>query len=125
VLDAAGYQVIFVETIGAGQAEVDIAKTAHTTIVVQAPGLGDDVQAIKAGILEIADIFAVNKAEREGAESAVMALHMLLDLDHASRPTLHHGIVMEAGVSCDEPDSGLAPSRGRSWRPLILKIIYQ
>ena len=77
VLDAAGYEIIFVETVGAGQAEVDIARTAHTTIVVQAPGLGDDIQAIKAGILEIADIFTVNKADREGADNAVMALQML------------------------------------------------
>ena len=123
VLDAAGYEVIFVETVGAGQAEVDIARTAHTTIVVQAPGLGDDVQAIKAGILEIADIFTVNKADREGSENAVMALQMLLDLDHVSRPTLHHGMVMEAGVSCDESDSGLAPSQEQSWRPPILKTV--
>jgi len=68
VLDAAGYQTIFVETVGAGQAEVDIAKAAHTTIVVEAPGLGDEIQAFKAGITEIADIFVVNKADREGAE---------------------------------------------------------
>ena len=121
VLDAAGYEVIFVETVGAGQAEVDIAKTAHTTIVVQAPGLGDDIQAIKAGILEIADIFTVNKADRDGADNAVMALQMLLDLDHVSRPTLHHGMVMEAGVSCDE--AGPAPSQERGWRPPILKTV--
>ncbi|NIR95546.1 MAG: methylmalonyl Co-A mutase-associated GTPase MeaB, partial [Gammaproteobacteria bacterium] len=60
--DAAGYQIILIETVGAGQAEVDIARLAHTTIVVEAPGLGDDIQAIKAGILEIADILVVNKA---------------------------------------------------------------
>jgi len=85
VLDAAGYPIIFVETVGAGQAEVDIAKTAHTTIVVEAPGLGDDIQAIKAGIMEIADIFAVNKADREGVEHTVTALEMMLDMNHASR----------------------------------------
>jgi LAO/AO transport system kinase len=84
VLDAAGYQTIFVETVGAGQSEVDIAKAAHTTIVVEAPGLGDDIQAIKAGITEIADIFVVNKADREGADSAAMSLQMILDLDHRS-----------------------------------------
>lgn len=117
VLDAAGYEVIFVETVGAGQAEVDIAKTAHTTIVVQAPGLGDDIQAIKAGILEIADIFTVNKADREGADNAVMALQMLLDLDHASRPTLHHGIVMENVGQV----GGLSQEQG--WRPPILKTV--
>jgi len=84
VLDAAGYQTILVETVGAGQAEVDIAKAAHTTIVVEAPGLGDEIQAFKAGITEIADIFGVNKADREGADSAAMALQMILDLDHSS-----------------------------------------
>jgi LAO/AO transport system kinase len=121
VLDAAGYEVVFVETVGAGQAEVDIAKTAHTTIVIQAPGLGDDIQAIKAGILEIADIFTVNKADREGADSAVMALQMLLDLDHVSRPTLHHGVVMGAKASCN--DSELAPDQEQCWRPPILKTV--
>jgi LAO/AO transport system kinase len=117
VLDAAGYEVIFVETVGAGQAEVDIAKTAHTTIVVQAPGLGDDIQAIKAGILEIADIFTVNKADREGADNAVMALQMLLDLDHASRPTLHHGMVTENVGQV----GNLSQEQG--WRPPILKTV--
>ncbi len=82
VLDAAGYQMIFVETVGAGQSEVEIAKAAHTTIVVEAPGLGDDIQAIKAGITEIADIFVVNKADREGADSTALALEMVLDLNH-------------------------------------------
>jgi len=115
--------MIFVETVGAGQAEVDIAKTAHTTIVVQAPGLGDDIQAIKAGILEIADIFTVNKADREGADNAVMALQMLLDLDHVSRPTLHHGVMMGAETSCNDSDSDLTPRQEQGWRPPILKTI--
>jgi LAO/AO transport system kinase len=84
VLDAAGYQTIFVETVGAGQSEVDIAKAAHTTIVVEAPGLGDEIQAFKAGITEIADIFVVNKADREGADNTALALQMILDLDHRS-----------------------------------------
>lgn len=121
VLDAAGYEVVFVETVGAGQAEVDIAKTAYTTIVVQVPGLGDDIQAIKAGILEIADIFAVNKADREGADNTVMALQMLLDLDHVSRPTLHHGVVMGAKASCNDSDLALGQEQG--WRPPILKTV--
>jgi LAO/AO transport system kinase len=96
VLDAAGFDLIIVETVGAGQAEVDIARTAHTTVVVEVPGLGDDVQAIKAGILEIADVFAVNKADLEGADHAVMALRMMLDLDTAvTQRTMHHGRLME------------------------------
>ena len=80
VLDAAGFEIILVETVGAGQSEVDIAKNAHTTLVVDAPGMGDDIQAIKAGILEIADVLVVNKADHEGANSTVAALEMNLNL---------------------------------------------
>jgi LAO/AO transport system kinase len=80
VLDAFGKEKVFVETVGAGQAEVDIAKAAHTTIVVEAPGLGDEIQAFKAGILEIADIFVVNKADREGADKTANALKTMLDV---------------------------------------------
>jgi LAO/AO transport system kinase len=90
--DAAAYDVIFVETVGAGQAEVDIAKLAHTTLVVEAPGLGDDVQAIKAGILEIADILVLNKADRPGVESAERALKGMLQLGHPIEKVFqHHG----------------------------------
>ncbi len=73
VFDAAGFDIILIETVGAGQSEVDIARLAHTTIVVEAPGLGDDIQAIKAGILEIADILVINKADRPGVESTERA----------------------------------------------------
>jgi LAO/AO transport system kinase len=79
-LDAAGYDIILIETVGAGQAEVDIAKAAHTTVVIDAPGLGDDVQAIKAGILEIADILVVNKSDLAGAQNTRRALTMALEL---------------------------------------------
>jgi LAO/AO transport system kinase len=90
VLDAAGYEVILVETVGVGQDEVDIVRAADTTAVVLVPGLGDDIQAIKAGILEIADVFVVNKAEREGADRAVAELSMMLDLssEKAWRPPI-------------------------------------
>jgi LAO/AO transport system kinase len=77
--DAAGFEVILIETMGAGQAEVDIAGTAHTVLVIEAPGLGDDVQAIKAGILEIADVLVVNKADQPNAENTVRALRASLD----------------------------------------------
>ena len=80
VFDAAGFDYVIVETVGAGQAEVEIAREAHTTIVVEVPGLGDDVQAIKAGILEIADLFVVNKADRDGAEKVRRQLQMMLHL---------------------------------------------
>jgi LAO/AO transport system kinase len=80
VLDAAGFEIILVETVGAGQTEVDIAMNAHTTVVVQAPGFGDDIQAIKAGILEIADVLVVNKADRDQVSATVTALEMNLSL---------------------------------------------
>jgi len=92
VLDAAGFAVILIETVGAGQSEVDIARMAHTTVVVDAPGLGDDVQAIKAGILEIADILVVNKADRPGAQNTVRALRAMLELGHRLRNAGHHGV---------------------------------
>lgn len=79
-LDAAGFEQILIETVGAGQSEVEIARLAHTTVVVEAPGLGDDIQAAKAGILEIADILAVNKSDRPGAESAANALRAMLEI---------------------------------------------
>jgi LAO/AO transport system kinase len=80
VLDAAGKEIIFIETVGVGQDEVEVVKTAHTSIVVTVPGLGDDIQAIKAGILEIADIFVVNKADREGADKTVAELKAMMAL---------------------------------------------
>jgi LAO/AO transport system kinase len=80
VFDAMGVDHILVETVGVGQDEVEIAQLAHTTIVVTVPGLGDDVQAIKAGILEIADVFVVNKADREGADRTIRDLRGMLDL---------------------------------------------
>lgn len=114
VLDAAGYNLIIVETVGAGQAEVDIARTAHTTVVVEVPGLGDDIQAIKAGILEIADVFAVNKADLEGADHAVMALRMMLDLNSGDAHTvMHHGRLMKAVTPIDIAD------KEPVWRPPI------
>ena len=80
LFDCAGYEVVFIETVGAGQSEVDIVRLAHTTIVVEAPGLGDDIQAIKAGILEIADILVVNKADHPGVEATERALKMMLEM---------------------------------------------
>jgi LAO/AO transport system kinase len=80
LIDAAGFDLVLVETVGAGQSEVEIASAAHTTMVVEVPGMGDDVQAIKAGILEIADIFVVNKADREGADATIRQLRAMLHL---------------------------------------------
>ncbi len=81
VLDAYGCDVIFVETVGVGQIEVDIVKTADTVVMVTVPGLGDDVQAIKAGLMEIADLFVINKADKEGADATYFELNMMLDLE--------------------------------------------
>jgi GTPase len=94
ILDAAGFDLVLVETVGVGQDEVDIVKTAETVAVILVPGLGDDIQAIKAGILEIADVFVVNKADREGADRTSAELAMMLDL---------------------------APPRG--WRPPIVRTV--
>jgi LAO/AO transport system kinase len=80
VLDAMGYDRILVETVGVGQDEIEVMRSAYTSVVITVPGLGDDIQAIKAGILEIADILVVNKADREGSDRAVRDLLQMLDL---------------------------------------------
>ena len=80
LLDAVGFPYVLIETVGAGQSEVDIARLAHTTVVIEAPGLGDDVQAGKAGILEIADILVVNKADKTGADAAAHSLAVMLEI---------------------------------------------
>jgi LAO/AO transport system kinase len=80
VMDAMGKEIIVVETVGVGQDEVDIVNTAHTSVVVLVPGLGDDIQAIKAGIIEIGDLFVVNKCEREGADKMERDLRMVLEM---------------------------------------------
>lgn len=84
-MDAAGYDPIIIETVGTGQAEVEVMRAASTVLVVCAPGMGDEVQAIKAGILEIADIFVVSKADRPGADQTVAELAMMLSLDPTRR----------------------------------------
>ena len=80
VLDAMGFQRVLIETVGVGQDEVDVMRAAHTTVVVTVPGLGDDIQAIKAGLLEVADVLAVNKADRDGADRTERDLLHMLDL---------------------------------------------
>jgi LAO/AO transport system kinase len=80
ILDAAGFDWIFVETVGAGQSEVDVHDVAYTTAVVMAPGMGDDIQAMKAGIMEIGDLFIVNKADRDGADRTATQVESILQL---------------------------------------------
>ena len=86
VLDAAGLDVVLIETVGVGQGEVDIARTADVSVVVTVPGTGDDVQALKAGIMEIGDVFVVNKADRDGADRAVGEIESALALDDRHEP---------------------------------------
>jgi LAO/AO transport system kinase len=100
VLDATGFATVLVETVGAGQTEVDIVHTAHTTIVVEAPGMGGEVQALKAGLLEIADILVVNKADRPGAARTAQVLEMAIERD----------------VPLDEPGKD-------AWRPPIVQTV--
>jgi LAO/AO transport system kinase len=104
VLDASGKDVIIVETAGAGQSEVEIAKVAHTVTLVLAPGLGDEIQAIKAGIMEIADIFVVNKADRADADKLVMDIQSVLQLE-------------------DEVLALQMRREKRAWRPPIIKTV--
>ncbi len=120
VMDAAGFDIIIVETVGAGQSEVDIVRTAHTTVVVEAPGMGDDIQAIKAGILEIADVLVVNKSDRPGASQTLRALRTMLELGHpASKEQLiaHHGQVMRMQVNI--APSGQLPL----WLPPVVQTV--
>ena len=81
LMDAFGMDLVIIETVGVGQSEVDIVKNADSTLVVLVPGLGDDIQAIKAGILEIGDVFAINKADRDGCDKLNVEIEMMLDLD--------------------------------------------
>ncbi len=118
VLDAAGFDRILVETVGVGQAEVEIASTAHTTLVVEAPGLGDEVQAIKAGILEIADLLVINKADRPGVDATLRALQMMLQIEgESTRLVRHHGQLLRV----ESP--ALVSSEDQRWQVTVLKTI--
>ncbi len=94
ILDAYGCDYIFVETVGVGQSEVDIVKTADTTVMVMVPGLGDDIQAIKAGVMEIADVFVINKADKDGPKKTSIEIEMMLDFkkDWKFRPPVSMAI---------------------------------
>ena len=99
VLDAAGCEVILVETVGVGQSEVEIAGLADTTIVLLAPGMGDGIQAAKAGILEIGDVFVVNKADRDGADATVRDLRHMISLGDRTEPGLWRPLVCKTVAS--------------------------
>ena len=120
VLDAMGKDVILVETVGVGQDEVEVAELAHSVVVVSIPGMGDEVQAIKAGVLEIADVFAVNKADREGADRTVKDLQMMLDLRRTAATRSvpdHDGNHQMTRTATEDPhDPGW-------WEPPIVKTV--
>ncbi len=117
VFDAAGYDFILIETVGAGQSEVDVVNLAHTTIVVDTPGTGDDIQSIKAGILEIADILVVNKADRPGVDQSVSYLRNMIEMGYArSINNGKHHLQDFHEDTVNEP----APA---GWIPPILKTI--
>ncbi len=116
VLDAAGFEVVLVETVGVGQDELAVTRTAHSTLVVMAPGMGDDVQAIKAGLLECADAFAVNKADRDGADHVVRDLELMIALGAASPHRWVPPIVKTVATRGDGvPDLVAALDRHRAW----------
>lgn len=127
VLDAFGSDVILVETVGVGQDELEVTRLAHTTVVVTAPGMGDDIQAIKAGILEVADVFAVNKADRDGADNTVRDLEQMMSLAQTVSNAGSHGLshkAMQLDVVLDgEPD--LSRSQAEGWRPPVIKTVAQ
>lgn len=122
VLDAMGKDVIIVETVGVGQDEIEIASLAHTVVVVAVPGMGDDVQAIKAGVLEIADIFCVNKADREGADRTIRDLQGMLEVrriiqappqDHDAHHRPAGPVPVPAAANQPDPD----------WEPPIVRAV--
>lgn len=123
VLDAAGFDLILIETVGAGQSEVDIARLAHTTVVVEAPGMGDDIQAIKAGILEIADVLVVNKADHPLADNTMRALSASLEFAKpgqlSSVDRFHHKELAFEPVDHTPKES----EQTTRWIPPILKTV--
>ncbi len=121
VLDAWGAGVVLVETVGVGQDELEVTRAAHTTLVVMAPGMGDDIQAIKAGILECADVFAVNKADRDGADQTVRDLQLMIALGGEMLQAGSHSKRHSAG-SLDIVQQKVVQTSAR-WVPPITKCV--
>jgi LAO/AO transport system kinase len=121
ILDAWGANVVIVETVGVGQDELEITRMAHTTLVVMAPGLGDDVQASKAGLLECADVFAVNKADREGADGTVRDLELMIALGGEVQKAGAHSRGHAAAV-LDLQQQTVVHAAGQ-WVPLITRTV--
>jgi LAO/AO transport system kinase len=121
VLEAWGADVVLIETVGVGQDELEVTRAAHTTLLVAAPGLGDDVQAIKAGILECADVFAVNKADREGADASVRDLELMIALGGELLATGAHSRSHAAG-GLDRAAQVVRHDAAR-WTPPVVKCV--
>jgi LAO/AO transport system kinase len=121
VFDAAGYNYILIETVGAGQSEVDIVNLAHTTIVVDLPGMGDDIQSIKAGILEIADVLVVNKSDHPGADQSARYLRSMIEMGHRTASSQYgkHSLL----EFTDTPAEAEATPEPSDWIPPVLKTI--
>ena len=111
VLDAAGTDVVLIETVGVGQGEIDVSRTAGVSVVVLAPGSGDDVQALKAGIMEIADVFVVNKADRDGADRAVAEIEGMLSLRDRQPDEWRPPVVKTCAAAGDGIDDVVAAVR--------------
>ena len=118
VLDAAGYSPIIIETVGVGQDEVEVVTAAHSIVVLSAPGLGDDIQAIKAGILEIADIHVVSKADKPEAASAVSALRGMMTLGSERAASKWTPPVLPVSAASGERIGGLKDAISRHWSHL-------
>lgn len=121
ILDAFGSDVVIVETVGVGQDELEITRTAHTTLVVMAPGLGDDVQAIKAGLMECADAFAVNKADRDGADATVRDLQLMIAL--GSETMIAAGKQRGHAVHAEQDGTIENAKASQPWTPPIVKCV--
>jgi LAO/AO transport system kinase len=110
-----GFQRILIETVGVGQDEVDVMRAAHTTVVVTVPGLGDDIQAIKAGLLEVADVLAINKADRDGADRTERDLMQMLDLRADRRDVPIVKTIATQGSGLVELADAIEGHRARAW----------
>jgi LAO/AO transport system kinase len=122
VLDAFGCDVVIVETVGVGQDELEITRTAHTTLVVMAPGLGDEVQAIKAGLMECADVFAVNKADRDGADATMRDLELMIALGNDAILALSKVKGHRTHTAADG-HVGTGSATDERWTPPIVKCV--
>ncbi len=121
VMDAWGADVVIVETVGVGQDELEITRTAHTTLVVMAPGMGDDVQALKAGIMESADVFAVNKADRDGADATVRDVELMIALGKDTM--IKMGKAKGHVVHGETAGLGSTANDGATWTPPIFRCV--